>query len=300
MLSYDFGYYIFEGGLYRKDEVLDLIEDLGGVVIQESVIGLDLVMFLAIPRVDVEKFSSLAYEVKAKLKEAKLIGSEVAVVPPSMSYRHLPHPACDINEYLRRYGAKTFMVGLARGVGQRRAQLTSYERSFLSEVDVAVFIMGNVEECIKRKVEMLRGLSTPVVVVGGPEEVELPEHIAYVGGLGRVAHRLKLSDEVKALERMVEAVGESLERKRREFLEDPPLFPPVLVKREIERQVEDAKDATVLKVEGVRVCLDYDEYSETIKNVVVEGRKLSEVADVKRSVHRNQIIVKLLPESSLS
>ncbi|MHC1601270.1 MAG: methyl-coenzyme M reductase family protein [Candidatus Nezhaarchaeales archaeon] len=297
---YDYGYYIFEGGLYRKDEVVDLIEDLGGVVIQEFVMGLDLVMFVAIPRVDFESFVKLAGEVKAKVREAKLIGSEIAVVPPSMSYRHLPHPACDINEYLRRFGAKTFMVGLSRGVGQKRAILTSYERDFLNEVDAAVFIMGNVSECIKRKAGLLRGLRIPVVVVGGPQHVDVSSDITYIGGLGRIAHRLKLSNEVEVLNRLVETLGALLDKKREEFLEDPPLFPPVLLKREIEKQIEDAKDLTILKVDGVRIPLDYDEYAEAVGNVVVEGYKLKDVAMIKRSILKNHIIVRLLPESMLS
>jgi len=297
---YDYGYYIFEGGLYRKDEVIDFIEDLGGVVIQEFVMGLDLVMLIAIPRADLESFMKLASDVKAKVREAKLIGSEIAVVPPSMSYRHLPHPACDINEYLRRYGAKTFMVGLSRGVGQKRAMLTSYERDFLNEVDAAVFIMGNVSECIKRKASLLRGLRIPIVIVGGPQQVDVPSDVVYIGGLGRRAHRLKLSDEIKVLNRLVETLGALLDKRREEFFEDPPLFPPVLLKREIERQIEDAKDSTILKVDGVRIALDYDKYAKAVGDVVIEGYKLKDVATIKKSVLRNHIIVRLLPESLLS
>lgn len=297
---YDYGYYIFEGGLYRKDEVIDFIEDLGGVVIQEFVMGLDLVMLIAIPRADLESFMKLASDVKAKVREAKLIGSEIAVVPPSMSYRHLPHPACDINEYLRRYGAKTFMVGLSRGVGQKRAMLTSYERDFLNEVDAAVFIMGNVSECIKRKASLLRGLRIPIVIVGGPQQVDVPSDVVYIGGLGRRAHRLKLSDEIKVLNRLVETLGALLDKRREEFFEDPPLFPPVLLKREIERQIEDAKESTILKVDGVRIALDYDKYAKAVGDVVIEGYKLKDVATIKKSVLNNHIIVRLLPESLLS
>jgi len=296
----DYGYYVFEGGLYRKDEVVDFIEDLGGVVIEEFAMGLDLVLFIAIPRADFDSFVKLAQDVKAKVREAKLIGSEVAVVPPSMSFRHLPHPACDINEFLRRCGAKTFMVGLSRGVGQKRAILTSYERDFLNEVDAAVFIMGNVDECIKRKAEMLRGLQIPVVIVGGPPHVDVPEGIAYVGGLGRVAHRLKSSSENEVLERMVDVLGGLLEKRRQEFLEDPPVVPPVLLKREVERQVDEAKEATVLKVDGIRVLLGYDDFSRLIGDVVVEGYKVKEIASIRRSVLNNYILVKLLSESTLS
>ncbi|MCS7140315.1 MAG: methanogenesis marker 7 protein [Candidatus Nezhaarchaeota archaeon] len=295
----DYGYYIFEGGPYRKDYVIDLIEDLGGVVIQEFIMGLDLVMFIAIPRVDLNKFLRLASEFKARLREAKLIGSEIAVVPPSMSFRHLPHPTCDINEYLRRHGAKTFMVGLSRGVGQKRAMLTSYERDFLNEVDAAVFIMGNVSECIKRKSELLRGLRIPVVIVGGPQKVDLSSDVAYVGGLGRISHRLKLSHEVKILDQLVEVLGKILDRRREEFLEDPPPFPPVLLKREVERQIEEVKDVTVLKIDGLRVPLNYDKYHEVVGNVIVEGYRLRDVAEIKRSVLKDQILVKLLPESAI-
>ncbi|MDI9620180.1 MAG: methyl-coenzyme M reductase family protein [Candidatus Nezhaarchaeota archaeon] len=297
---YDYGYYMFVGGPYRKQEVLELVDDLGGIVVQELTMGLDLVMFIAIPRSDIDALLKLASELKAKVSEAKLIGSEIAVVPPSMSYRHLPHPACDINEYLRRYGSKTFMVGLSRGVGQKRALLTSFESRFLNEVDAAVFIMGNVGECIKRKAGLVKALKVPVVIVGGPQRVDLPPEVTYIGGLGRIAHRLKSSNELKALSELVESLGVLLERRRKELSEDPPLFPPALLKKELEEQVEDAREVTVLKIDGVRVQLKYDDYAKIIGNVVIEGHKLGEVASLERSVLEDNIIVRLLPESMLS
>jgi len=50
-------------------------------------------------------------------------------------------------------------------------------------------------------------------------------------------------------------------------------------------------------VDGVRVKLPYDEYRGKIENVMVEGRRLSDVATVSRSQMRDYILIRVLPES---
>jgi len=52
-----------------------------------------------------------------------------------------------------------------------------------------------------------------------------------------------------------------------------------------------------LKLDGVRIKLPYDEYADKVKQVVVGGRRLYEVAEVVKSRLHNYILVKLLPES---
>ncbi|MCX8176355.1 MAG: methanogenesis marker 7 protein, partial [Candidatus Bathyarchaeota archaeon] len=117
-MSETFKYMIFEGGLHKQNILLDFIEDVGGVILQKSVMGLDLIVFFAISLEEIERVEEIAQLLGGKVREAPLVGCEIALVSPSMSRHHLPHPVCDISEYLRRYGAKVNVVGLAQGVGQ--------------------------------------------------------------------------------------------------------------------------------------------------------------------------------------
>lgn len=57
-----------------------------------------------------------------------MVGSEIAVVSPTLARHHLPHSACDIAEYLRRHGAKTNMIGLARGAGKTISRISEDEK----------------------------------------------------------------------------------------------------------------------------------------------------------------------------
>jgi hypothetical protein len=103
-----------------------------------------------VPRDDIDLIREVAKPLAGQVTEAPLVGTEIAVVSPSLEIHHLPHTACDIAEYLRRAGAKTNMVGLARGFGKRIANLNDEERDVINEHDLAVYALGNFEECIGR------------------------------------------------------------------------------------------------------------------------------------------------------
>ena len=122
-----------------------------------------------IPSEDMAALEALIKELRGELVRAPLAGTEVAVVTPTLAIHHLPHTACDIAEYLRRHGAKSNMLGLARGVGREIAQINEYEAALINEHDAAVFIFGNFAECIRKKESLYRNISVPVVVTGGPE-----------------------------------------------------------------------------------------------------------------------------------
>ena len=49
----------------------------------------------------------------------------------------------------------------------------------------------------------------------------------------------------------------------------------------------------------MRVKLNYDEYADVIANVVIDGKKLSELAEIKKSFMYDYILVKINSESSL-
>lgn len=296
-------YLIFEGGLYKQDALFDFIEDVGGVVIQKSTMGLDLVVFFAIPPEEEQYLRGVASILKGKIKAAPLLGCEIALVSPTVARHHLPHLVCDVSEYLRRYGAKVNMIGLARGVGQRTAQLNVEEKNIIDEHDLAVFILGNFEYCLlNKKYVLYKDLSKPVIVTGAPLLSSVPYAFAYVGGLGRICHRLKSAEEVSYLDKLVKVAADCLNNLLEEMSLEPLSAPPILVKQEIERQIEDISQVLspaplTLKVNGVRVKLDYDEFVDNVRKVSIGNRKLDEIADIRRSIMRNHILVSILPES---
>jgi len=291
----------YEGGVYRNNILKEWIEDVGGFVIQEHVMQLDVYMTVALPRSELENFKREAKKYKGKVVETPLAGIEIAVVAPSLSRHHLPHTACDIAEYLRRYGAKSNMIGLAHGVGKDISSIKEREKRLIEEHDLAVYVMGNFESCIKDKVHLF-DVDIPVVVTGGPEKVDIP--YPYVGNLGRRLHRLRHSEERQALKRMVEEITKLINRRKEELSYDPPVVPPVVLKDILEKNVEEIYGVLspmpiVTQLDGLRVKLDYDTYHEKIEKVKVGKYLLKDIADVKRSYMKNYILIKIKPTSEV-
>ncbi|ENN95880.1 methanogenesis marker protein 7 [Methanocaldococcus villosus KIN24-T80] len=291
----------YEGGVYKNNVFKEWIEDIGGFILQEHVMQLDVYMTLAIPYNELERLKEEAKKYKGKIIETPLAGTEIAVVAPSLSRHHLPHIACDVAEYLRRFGAKSNMIGLARGVGKDIAQIREIEKDLIEEHDLAVYVMGNFEACIKDKVHLF-DVEIPVVVTGGPEKIDIP--YPYVGNLGRRSHRLRRGEEIRALRKMVEVITELINNRRKELSYDPPVVPPVVVKDEIEKQVDEVARVLsplpiVTQLDGLRVKLDYDKYVNKIKEVKIGEYRLDEIANIKRSVMKNYILIKLKPKSEV-
>ena len=46
---------IFTGGVHKSEEIRELIEDLGGFILQDSVQQMELVLNMAVPLEDVDK-----------------------------------------------------------------------------------------------------------------------------------------------------------------------------------------------------------------------------------------------------
>lgn len=65
------------------------------------------------------------------------------LLSPTLARHHLPHAACDISEYLRRYGAKDNMIGLARGHGKGTSGISEIEKDLIEEHDIAIFALGS-------------------------------------------------------------------------------------------------------------------------------------------------------------
>jgi putative methanogenesis marker protein 7 len=296
-------YIIFEGGLYKHEILEEFLEDIGGFIVQKITVSLDLILNLAVPEEELQRLNDIAVGLKGKLKEAPLIGTEVAVVAPTLSRHHLPHPSCDVAENLRRYGAKTNIIGLARGVGQKIAHRSTREQELIEEHDLAVFTLGNFEHCLKEaKLPLFRDLSIPVIVTGGPYCNGLPGAQGYVGGIGRFPERARTGDLIERLNAVSELSGKVVEQRRRELDLDPLIVNPIVVKEEVERQVPEAEEGLspnpiTLKVDGVRIKLPYDDYHEKVEGIKVEGRKLGDIAKISKSLMRDYILVRVLPES---
>ena len=296
----------FTGGVHRSEEVRELIEDLGGFILQDSIQQMELVLNIAVPLEDVDKVEKKAEELLGKISIAPMAGSEIAIVSPTLARHHLPHAACDISEYLREYGAKDNMIGLARGDGKGTSGITEEEKSLIEEHDVAIFALGSFENCIKEKAFLYDDIDIPVIVTGAPEipVEELPGADAYVGDLGRIPRRLRRGPDIRALDRLVETTEKILNNRKKEMALDPPLVPSIVVKNAIENQIREIKDVispapVTSQLDGVRVKLNYDEYADAISNVVIDGKKLSEIAEIKKSFMYDYILVKINSESSL-
>ncbi|MBR3113496.1 MAG: methanogenesis marker 7 protein [Methanobrevibacter sp.] len=296
----------YTGGVHKSEEIRELIEDLGGFILQDSVLQMELVLNMAVPLEDVDKIEKKANELLGKISIAPMAGSEIAIVSPTLARHHLPHAACDISEYLREFGAKDNMIGLARGDGKGTSGITEEEKSLIEEHDIAIFALGSFENCIKEKAFLYDDIDIPVIVTGAPEIPieELPGADAYVGDLGRIPRRLRRGPDVRALDRLVETTERILNDKKREMALDAPLVPSIVVKNAIENQVKEIKDVisptpVTSQLDGVRVKLNYDKYADVIADVVIDGRKLSELAEIKKSFMYDYILVKINSESSL-
>ena len=296
----------FNGGVHKSEEIKELIEDLGGFILQESIQQMELVLNIAVPMEDVDKIESKASELLGKLSVAPMAGSEIAIVSPTLARHHLPHAACDISEYLREYGAKDNMIGLARGDGKGTSGITEEERSLIEEHDIAVFALGSFENCIKEKAFLYDNIDVPVIVTGAPymNVEDLPGADAYVGGLGRIPRRLRRGPDIRALDNLVETIEKILNDRKREMALDAPLVPSIVVKNAIENQVKEIKDVispapVTSQLDGVRVKLNYDNYADKIANVDIDGKKLSDLAEIKKSFMYDYILVKINSESSL-
>ncbi|WP_346662043.1 methanogenesis marker 7 protein [uncultured Methanobrevibacter sp.] len=296
----------FTGGVHKSEEIKELIEDLGGFILQESIQQMELVLNIAIPIEDVDKIEDKSRELLAKLSVAPMAGSEIAIVSPTLARHHLPHAACDISEYLREFGAKDNMIGLARGDGKGTSGITEEEKRLIEEHDIAVFALGSFENCIKEKAFLYDDIDIPVIVTGAPDISvdELPGADAYVGGLGRIPRRLRRGPDIRALDKLVETIEQILSDRKHEMALDAPLVPSIVVKNAIENQVSEIKDVisptpVTSQLDGVRVKLNYDKYADLIADVVIDGKKLSELAEIKKSFMYDYILVKINSESSL-
>ncbi len=280
---------MFEGGVYKFYELKELVGDLGGFILQESVMQTETMMHLAFPEEDEREIRDKIKELGGKFKELPLAGTEIIVVVPSLGKHHAVDPMCDIAEFLRRSGAITNMMGLARGVGRRIAQMTTQEKRIIEEFDAAVFIFGTFEECIEEKVKLCEKIDIPYIIVGGPSEMEL-EH--YVGGVGRKTARMRNKDEIERLYAVASELEKALAEKRLDIEEDPIAASPLFIKDMIEMTIlpkAGEELPNVIQLDGLRVKIE-EEDIEKIKEIEIGNKKLSEICEIKKSPYTGYLL----------
>ncbi|MDK2892949.1 methanogenesis marker 7 protein [Methanohalophilus sp.] len=298
--------YIYEGGIHKHSLLVELLEDLGGYIVQKTPAATEVTLNMLIPKRDVHLVEELAKKLLGKLTKAPLTGVEIAVVTPTLAYHHLPHSACDVAEHFRRDGANTNMIGLARGMGRRVALSSDYERKLINEHDVAVFTFGTFSDCIiNKKTKLFEGVRIPIIVTGGPDlnTEDVPGADAYVGNIGRISHRMRKGQEIESLENMNRIVGEIVDQMRENLSRDPVSVLPARVMKEIQEQIPDINYVLTpapltLQLDGIRVKLPFDKYHEAVENIELdESTVLSDVANITPSKMKDYILVKIKRKS---
>lgn len=295
---------MYDGGVYRVNELYELVEDVGGFVIQKTQIQVQILVTMAIPEEERPIIEAKTRELGGKIVHVPLAGTEVAVVAPTLGRHHMPHPTCDIAEQLRRLGAITVVMGLARGKGRRTSQISADEKAIIEEYDAAVFVLGNFKDCIlEHKVKLFEEIEIPVVVVCGPQMDDLPHCEAIVCGVGRKVERMRREEEIARLNEVSVAI-EKVVKERRRFLEEDPLFVhPAEVKDRIaelepvERSLRPAP--VVLHLDGLRVKIPYKEWKDQIAAVEVYGHRLGDIATISDSRLGGSTLIKIKTRSEV-
>ncbi|NLD57452.1 MAG: methanogenesis marker 7 protein [Methanomicrobiales archaeon] len=299
----------YKGGIYQHDIVTDLIEDLGGYVVQKHVLAQEVVLQCFVPKEDIELIREISRPIFGEVTDSPLVGTEIAIVSPSLEIHHLPHPSCDIAEYTRRLGAKSNMIGMARGVGKRIAAINDEERDVINEHDLAVFGLGNFEHCIEYKMPNLRrGIEVPIILCGGPDKEALEKIVnppvdGYVGNVGRFMHRTKESEELEKLDEIIAEITRVLDKRREEIAKDPLSVAPARLMNLIREKVPEINEVTsptplTVQMRGLRVKLPYDTFADAVRRVEIEdGITIGDVAEVLPSRMRDYILVRVKPFS---
>lgn len=296
---------MYDGGVYRSDELYEIIEDVGGVVLQKNRSSQMLTVVMSVPEEDRAAVEAVCKDIGGEVRDVPLAGTEIAVVGPTLGRHHMPHPICDIAEILRRSGAVTVVMGLARGRGKSTSQISMTERCIVDEYDGAIFMMGNFKSCVETKAELMRDIHVPTLLVSGP----MPEGVddtcdAIISGVGRKASRMRSVDERAKLDEIVDAMERILKDKKRSLEEDPLYVHPAEIKQILEgyEPIDMCLRPApmVLHLDGLRIKIPYAEHSEHLENVMVYGRRLGEIADISPSkIDDSSIVVRIKTRSQV-
>ncbi|MHC1598897.1 MAG: methyl-coenzyme M reductase family protein [Candidatus Methanofastidiosia archaeon] len=295
-----FKMYVFKGGIYRHDEIIEKIEDLGGIVMQKTPMQTEIDITFALQALDLDNLKELAKKLKGDILEIPFGDMEIAIVSPSLSRHHLPHPVCDISEFLRRYGATTNIIGLARGYGKTIFQIKDIEKRMIEEHDAAIFSYGLFSDCIVLKEKETKEISTSYIICGGPSKMPFDN---YIGNIGRKGGRMRSAADIATLEELKEMLLEKIEKTRESIEKDPPPYAPIYIKRALEEQLGIngtlGDNPVVLHLNGLRIKLPYNIYFNKICDVKIGNVTLGDLSRIKKSHMNDTILVRLLSESEL-
>ncbi len=297
---------MYDGGIYRSDELFELIEDVGGVVLVKSRSAQMLTVTMSIPAEDRPAVEALCKEIGGQVKAVPLAGTEIAVVGPTLGRHHMPHPICDIAEYLRRCGAITVVMGLARGRGKLTSQINLEEVSVIDEYDACVFMLGNFKSCVEAKADLIRQLDVPTVLVCGPKPDGMDDACsAIVYGIGRKAARMREPADRAKLEEVGRRVEDVLQDKKEALSEDPLFVHPAEIKMLLENY--EPLDMClrpaplVMHLDGLRAKIPYSEYHEAIENMEVYGRRLGDVCSITPSkINDSSMLIRIKTRSQVA
>ncbi|MCE5296289.1 MAG: methanogenesis marker 7 protein [Euryarchaeota archaeon] len=295
---------MFDGGVYKINEFYELVEDIGGFIIQKTQIQVMITITFAIPEEDRPIIEAKTRELGGKLLDVPLAGTEIVVVGPTLGRHHMPHPICDIAENLRRYGAITVVMGLARGKGKETAQINAEERAIIDEYDAAVFVVGNFRDCVEKyKYKLWADIQVPVVAACGPEFESLPNCEAIVCGIGRKVERMRRPEEIQKLEEVADKVQSIIKDKRRDVDLDPLFVHPAEIKDRLD-DLEAIQDnlrpaPVVLHVDGVRAKVPYEQFKDKIADLEIYGRKLGDIAVITPSRMEGSVLIKIKTRSQV-
>ena len=296
---------MYDGGVYRSDELYEIIEDVGGVVLQKNRSSQMLSVVMSVPEEDREAVEAVCRDIGGEVRNVPLAGTEIAVVGPTLGRHHMPHPICDIAEILRRNGAVTVVMGMARGRGKKTSQISMTERCVIDEYDGAIFMMGNFKTCVETKAELMRDIHVPTLLVSGPAPEGVDDTCdAIVSGVGRKASRMRTPDERAKLDEIVDAMERILKDKKRSLEEDPLFVHPAEVKQILEgyEPIDMCLRPApmVLHLDGLRIKIPYAEHREYLENVMVYGRKLGEIADISPSkIDDSSVVIRIRTRSQV-
>ncbi len=299
---------MYDGGIYRSDELFELIEDVGGVVLLKNRSSQMLTVTMSVPGEDRGTVEALCRDLGGQVKEVPLAGTEIAVVGPTLGRHHMPHPICDVAEYLRRLGAVTVVMGLARGRGKNTSQISLEETSVIDEYDACVFMLGNFKPCVEAKAELLlSGINVPTVLMCGPEPegIEGACDAAVVSGVGRKASRMREPADRKKLEEIGDRICDVLWEKKRSLEEDPPFVHPSEIKSLLENfepiDMCLRPAPLVMHLDGLRAKIPYDEYHTQIEGMEVYGRRLGDVCVITPSkIDDSSILIRIKTRSQVA
>lgn len=296
---------MYDGGVYRSNELFEMIEDVGGAVIQQTRSAQMLTVTMTIPGEDRPSVEKLCRDIGGVIKNVPLAGTEIAVVGPTLGRHHMPHPICDIAEQLRQYGSITVVMGLARGRGKATSQISMTEIGIIEEYDAAIFVLGNFKPCVEAKKHLFESINIPVVLVTGPMPEGLDDDCeAIIPGVGRKAERMRTSEERQKLDEIAKAVDKVLIDKKKMLEEDPLFIHPAEVKKLLE-EYEPIKESLrpapiVLHLDGLRLKIPLKGNFENISNLEVYGRKLGDVARITESkISDSSILIRIMTMSEV-